>query len=80
MRIVKTFFYVIFTFVYGVHCSNVGPITVERIYVEKNRRNDLATEATGYIYRSDGDNPPILIKLGSNNINQYDNVLKNAGS
>lgn len=56
-----------------------GPVTVQKIYVEKNVKNDLATEASGYIFRSDGDNPPILIKLGANNINQYEDVLKNAG-
>ncbi len=68
----------VLTIVSGALCAN-SPVTVEKIYIEKNRKNDLATEATGYIFRSDGDSPPIYIKLGANNINQYDDVLRNAG-
>lgn len=67
------------TIVCGVFCAQ-GPISVQKIYVEKNVKNDLASSASGYIFRSDGDNPPIYIKLGNGNINQYEDVLKDAGS
>lgn len=55
------------------------PVTVEKIYVEKKTKNDLESQATGYIFRSDGDSPPIYIKLGKGNIHQYDDMLKRAG-
>lgn len=68
-----------FTLVCGGFCVAQQPVTVQKIYVEKKTKNDLESQATGYIYRSDGDNPPIYIKLGTGNIHQFDDVLKNAG-
>lgn len=68
----------VFTFVCGVFCDQ-SPGQVQKIFVEKNQKNDLDSAASGYIYRSDGDNPPIYIKLGNENIERYDGVLKNPG-
>ena len=59
--------------------ADVAPVSVQKIYVEKKTKNDLESQATGYIFRSDGDSPPIYIKLGNGNIQQYDDVLKRAG-
>jgi len=63
----------------GAADDEVAPVSVQKIYVEKKTKNDLESQATGYIFRSDGDSPPILIKLGNGNIHQYDDVLKRAG-
>jgi UDP:flavonoid glycosyltransferase YjiC (YdhE family) len=88
MRAITTVYGLAFTLVCGVFvqiCWAAGaeeelpPVTVEKIYVEKKTKNDLESQATGYIFRSDGDSPPIYIKLGSGNIHQYDDMLKRAG-
>lgn len=74
-----TVYELIFTLVCGVFCVAEQPVSVRKIYLEKKTKNDLESQATGYIYRSDGDNPPIYIKLGTGNLHQFDNELKNAG-
>jgi len=37
---------------------------------------DLETSASGYIYRTDGQNPPIFIKLGEGNNENFNAILE----
>lgn len=38
-------------------------------------REDRKTSASGYIYRTDGENPPVFIKLGEGENEQFDVIL-----
>ncbi|XP_025206989.1 transcription initiation factor TFIID subunit 1-like [Melanaphis sacchari] len=48
------------------------------VYIQKhNKVQDLETSASGYIYRMDGQNPPLFIKLGEGNNDKFDAILEN---
>lgn len=68
-----------FTFVHRVFCDDQSPHVPPRKLNVQKVKNDLDLAASGYIFRSDGDNPPIYIKLGHGNIDRYDSGSKNAG-
>jgi len=47
------------------------------VYMEKHGKvQDLETSASGYIYRTDGQNPPIFIKLGEGNNENFNAILE----
>lgn len=47
------------------------------VYIQKHDKvQDLETSASGYIYRTDGQNPPIFIKLGEGNNEKFDAILE----
>lgn len=47
------------------------------VYMEKHGKvQDLETSASGYIYRTDGQNPPIFIKLGEGNNENFNAMLE----
>lgn len=47
------------------------------VYIQKRDKvQDLETSASGYIYRTDGENPPIFIKLGEGNNEKFDAILE----
>lgn len=49
----------------------------KEVYMEKHGKvQDLETSASGYIYRTDGQNPPILIKLGEGNNDNFNAILE----
>lgn len=43
---------------------------------ERDRVRDLETSASGYIYRTDGENPPLFIKLGEGKNEKFDAILE----
>lgn len=47
---------------------------VEKMYMTRTMRSDLAPEASGYIYRSDSNGPSSYIHLGPGAINQHLNT------
>lgn len=48
-----------------------------KVYMEKRGKlQDLETSASGYIYRTDGQNPPIFIKLGEGNNDNFNAILE----
>jgi len=48
-----------------------------KVYMEKHGKvQDLETSASGYIYRTDGQNPPIFIKLGEGNNENFNAILE----
>ncbi|XP_027853415.2 uncharacterized protein LOC114132214 [Aphis gossypii] len=48
------------------------------VYIQNyDKVQDLETSASGYIYRTDGQNPPIFIKLGEGNNEKFDAILEN---
>lgn len=60
--------------VWGVTCD---ARTKEVGYVEKRDLvQDLDMSASGYIYRTDGENPPVFIKLGEGNNEKFDAILE----
>lgn len=67
------------SFVCGVFCDDEKDLPVQKISPKKNVKGDLSAAASGYIFRSDGDSPPIFIKLGTGNLPRSDGVLKNPG-
>ncbi|XP_050521680.1 filaggrin-like [Daktulosphaira vitifoliae] len=53
---------------------------VEAQYLNKHdsqEQRDLEKVASGYIYQTDGQNPPVFIKLGEGNNKQFDALLEN---
>lgn len=47
------------------------------VYIQNyDKVQDLETSASGYIYRTDGQNPPIFIKLGEGNNEKFDAILE----
>ncbi|XP_065207243.1 histidine-rich glycoprotein-like [Planococcus citri] len=67
------------TFACSVFCDDHKDAAGQRILPKKNIKNDLSSAASGYIFRSDGDSPPIFIKLGTGNVerNEGAGVFKN---
>lgn len=61
-------------------CSSViygGTVQKREIYLEKRGQvQDLETSASGYIYRTDGQNPPVFIKLGEGKNEKFDAILE----
>lgn len=56
-----------------------GARTTREVYVEKSERvKDQETSASGagYIYRTDGENPPVFIKLGEGKNEKFDAILE----
>lgn len=51
--------------------------TTSETYAEKRDRvYDLETSASGYIYRTDGQNPPVFIKLGDGKNEKFDAIME----
>lgn len=51
--------------------------TTREVYAEKfDKVHDLETSASGYIYRTDGQNPPMFIKLGDGKNEKFDAILE----
>lgn len=55
-----------------------GGARTEAVYVnrETGKVQDLETSASGYIYRTDGQGPPVFIKLGEGNDEKFDAILE----
>jgi hypothetical protein len=68
--------------VVAVVCAATVFLTVcgeqtREVYIQKQDKvQDLETSASGYIYRTDGQNPPIFIKLGEGNNDKFDAILE----
>lgn len=60
------------TAVYG------GARTEQGLHVteERGQFHDLETSESGYIYRTDGQGPPVFIKLGEGNDEKFDAILE----
>lgn len=60
---------VLFTMVLGTR--------TKEIHEEKHDKvRDLETLASGYIYRTDGQSPPLFIRLGEGNNEKYNAILE----
>lgn len=54
-----------------------GARTARETYAQKRDAvEDLEHSASGFIYRMDGQNPPIFIKLGEGHSDKFDAILE----
>lgn len=55
----------------------VRGVQTREAYAEKRDTvKDLKSSASGFIYRMDGQNPPIFIKLGEGHSDKFDAILE----
>jgi hypothetical protein len=53
-----------------------GARTRETYAEKRDTVEDLESSASGFIYRKDGQNPPIFIKLGEGHSDKFDAILE----
>ncbi|VVC29494.1 Protein of unknown function DUF4779 [Cinara cedri] len=71
--VIVTFAALVFSTMTAVYGARTAAMYVK----ERGQVQDLEASASGYIYRTDGQSPPVFIKLGEGNDEKFDAILEN---